>query len=384
MKLNLISVPLATSYGADSADKKSLAEILSYLLRPISVSIDDGCLCLTCFNRIKDAYNITLLATSSLSLLLLMHKSKKVAENTNNVENELKTDIINDNNQLKDTESSEKIETIEYNSSEEEMPICSEVAVENPENSYEISDDEREISNEKTDACERVSDKKYEQNGYDYSEEYECFVMDAAEEDQTNCEPETAIISRKVKQIAMFECVTCEKKFTFRDNLRRHMKLHSSKSIFDCTMCKFKSFSTKVLLFNHLYKDHQLPAPHSCTKCNAGFTYASQLKLHQITNRCRGRGENPGFICEVCSRPFVIASNLKRHLMIHTNEKPFNCGYCSKSFNQKQALIIHERIHSKETPIHCLKCPKKFSDPSSFKKHQQSHLTAEVSMYEDH
>lgn len=370
MEFYIVLVPLATSYKADSdtADKKTLAEILSYLIRPISVSIEDGFLCLDCFNRTKDAYNFTILAaTTSRKALILMHENQKIADV------ELKTNFINDceNNENHHDMTAKEIEN--NLSDKVELTKCNEAAVEELAMILDISEG-IEISAEKNDKCELFLENANEHNAADDddSEEYEFYVVDTSES-QTNCETETAT-KGKIKQSAKVECLKCNKKFTFRENLRRHMKLHSSKSIFDCSICTTKSFSTKVLLYTHLYRDHEFPAPFSCIKCNAGFTYFSQLKVHKITNRCISvEDKRSDFTCEFCSRSFAIASNLKRHLMIHKNIKPFKCTYCPKTFNQKQALIIHERIHSKETPLHCLKCPKQFSDPSFFKKHQQSH-----------
>ena len=45
--------------------------------------------------------------------------------------------------------------------------------------------------------------------------------------------------------------------------------------------------------------------------------------------------------CQVCSRVFNDKTNLKRHLMVHTQEKPFNCHLCSYRSSRKSNLYRH-------------------------------------------
>ncbi|PRD28125.1 UNVERIFIED_CONTAM: Ras-responsive element-binding protein 1 [Trichonephila clavipes] len=45
--------------------------------------------------------------------------------------------------------------------------------------------------------------------------------------------------------------------------------------------------------------------------------------------------------CNICLYTTSKTTNLRRHLLIHSREKPFQCDVCSKSFTQKQTLHRH-------------------------------------------
>ncbi len=45
--------------------------------------------------------------------------------------------------------------------------------------------------------------------------------------------------------------------------------------------------------------------------------------------------------CVYCGHEFSRARDLRRHVMIHTGETPFNCFYCDKAFNRRERLKDH-------------------------------------------
>ncbi|XP_054663161.1 zinc finger protein 740 isoform X5 [Grus americana] len=77
------------------------------------------------------------------------------------------------------------------------------------------------------------------------------------------------------------------------------------------------------------------------------------------------------FICEQCFGAFRSSYHLKRHILIHTGEKPFECDVCDMRFIQKYHLERHKRVHSGEKPYQCERCMQSFSRTDRLLRHKR-------------
>jgi hypothetical protein len=57
--------------------------------------------------------------------------------------------------------------------------------------------------------------------------------------------------------------------------------------------------------------------------------------------------------CSLCPKRFTRAFNLRSHLFVHTDERPFVCDVCGKAFSRQNDRKSHEALHSGEKKYVC-------------------------------
>lgn len=96
---------------------------------------------------------------------------------------------------------------------------------------------------------------------------------------------------------------------------------------------------------------------HACHICSKQFRGNNDLRRHMLIHS----DERP-HKCEQCGNCYRQAVNLRNHInCAHTNQRQFACTQCPKMFAVKERLRLHMRLHSGEKPYACPECDKRFA-----------------------
>ncbi|XP_041986058.1 zinc finger protein 62 homolog isoform X1 [Aricia agestis] len=210
-------------------------------------------------------------------------------------------------------------------------------------------------------------------------------------------------------------CDVCYKKFKFKSDLLRHMRIHSNVKPFGCDICSRK-FKSRHCLQRHM-RIHIGDLPYGCHICPKKYLFECDLQRHvrshrseelnnltsnenslyeagedNVCNFCSKKFTNKGslnrhirihtgdkpFVCHVCAKKFIEKSALDNHVLTHTGTKPFSCDICSKRFTLKLNLKRHSVVHTAKTQFNCDICTKKFRFKSTLKSHRRLHGGARI------
>ncbi|XP_078004066.1 zinc finger protein 711 isoform X10 [Phascolarctos cinereus] len=142
------------------------------------------------------------------------------------------------------------------------------------------------------------------------------------------------------------KCEVCEKGFHRPSELKKHGETHKGKKVHQCRHCDFKT-SDPFVLSGHILSVHTRDLPLKCKRCKRGFRQQTELKKHMKTHSGRKI-----YQCQYCHYNTTDASGFKRHVIsIHTKDYPHRCDYCKKGFRRPSEKNQHIMRHHKETVI---------------------------------
>ncbi|XP_034035951.1 zinc finger protein 16-like [Thalassophryne amazonica] len=134
----------------------------------------------------------------------------------------------------------------------------------------------------------------------------------------------------------------------------------SAPKLFPCLNCG-KVFKFKSLLASHSVIHSDL-RPHACEFCSRRFRRLSHLKRHREVVHDNGARLPQSFVCHICGKDKKCKSQLERHIIIHTGERPYGCDLCTARFNRHGNLKQHKkRMHGVVEPP-SEEAPPMFSD----------------------
>ncbi|KAK7096071.1 zinc finger protein 420-like [Littorina saxatilis] len=109
---------------------------------------------------------------------------------------------------------------------------------------------------------------------------------------------------------------------------------------------------------------------YACTHpgCTRTFSCPSDLKRHKLNHT----SERP-YLCKHCGQSFKRPNAMKRHELCHLAVKPFKCEICSEAFARQSQLTRHSRTHHGQKPYVCVECGEAFREPANLTRHTRKH-----------
>lgn len=142
--------------------------------------------------------------------------------------------------------------------------------------------------------------------------------------------------------------------------------MHATVKAFKCEVCPYEG-TTKPNLRIH-QRTHSKEQPYVCQQCAKRFSTASNLLKHSRNIHQRLKTNK----CPMCEKRFFSRESCRKHLITHTDSKPYECRNCvSVAYSWYSGLEKHYQKHHKRV---------RMPAESSFKGRVEKALTETLSV----
>ncbi|XP_025156001.1 zinc finger protein 624-like [Harpegnathos saltator] len=134
----------------------------------------------------------------------------------------------------------------------------------------------------------------------------------------------------------------CGKKFKLKSDLTKHKRQNHSNEPYTCKKCGHVSSSfSEYRAHNFMHLKRKV----ACQICG------KEIFKHKLHIHLKIHGEKT-FACSICGKKFHRGTHLQRHMLTHSQQRPYACNICSAVFVERQALDTHRRDeHPDASPI---------------------------------
>ena len=144
-----------------------------------------------------------------------------------------------------------------------------------------------------------------------------------------------------------FQCKSCRGVFKpHQRHTHPYLSLPASPENHRQSLSSTQDAPERPQVFSLFPTSHIQSADPFCTN-NSPPSYYASTTSHVPNNSTPDLLERK-FHCPICEKSYKSNTGLKRHLIVHSGERPFQCHFCFKSFFRKYVLTTHiSRVHNK-------------------------------------
>jgi KRAB domain-containing zinc finger protein len=122
-----------------------------------------------------------------------------------------------------------------------------------------------------------------------------------------------------------------------------------------------------------------VPKIFQCELCSKTFPKAHRLSAHMIRHKhvesemTRLYETIKPYDCPICGKPFVTPKAVRRHMLVHSDERKYACPICNKCFKHPTHVTQHLGTHTERGQFECITCAKVYKRPDLLVDHTRHH-----------